>query len=138
MWTTESRRITSATRQRLWQLWVDVPNWKVWDTDVREARLNGGFAVGTTGTMQPSNGPTVKFMITECSQLSSFTSRSVLPLCTMDFIHTLNETPQGLEVVHRVEMHGLLTPLFSRVIGKNIEKGLPETVKSLVALAEAL
>ena len=54
----------------------------------------------------------------------------------MDFIHSLNETKNELEITHKVVMTGFMTFIFSRVIGKNIEKGLPNALKQLTELAE--
>lgn len=136
MWTTEISRKTTSKKEQIWKLWEDVANWNIWDKEVETSELFGNFQVGTKGVLKPSGGPKTKFEITECENLKSFTSRSYLPFCKMDFIHSLNETKNELEITHKVVMTGFMTFIFSRVIGKNIEKGLPNALKQLTELAE--
>ena len=54
MWTTVVRHKTRATKNQIWKLWADVPNWPLWDKDVESAELFGEFKAGTTGIMKPS------------------------------------------------------------------------------------
>jgi hypothetical protein len=136
MWSTEVTRTTTASKEKIWYLWSDVQNWKTWDKDVESAELFGAFKQGTKGVMKPSEGPRATFSITECTRLKSFTNTSALPLCRIDFIHVMNETEGRLEVKHQVVMTGILTFLFSKIIGRKIEAGLPYAVDSLVKTAE--
>ena len=57
----------------------------------------------------------------------------------MDFAHTYTpeDSPeQGGKIAVRVEMHGWLCPLFSRIIGRGIKKTLRETLQKFSKLAE--
>jgi hypothetical protein len=136
MWTTEVRRKTTATKEEIWKFWADVPNWNVWDTEVENSELFGQFKIETNGILKPKDGPKAKFKISELTDLKSFTSRSFLPLCKMDFIHTMTETKDGLEITHKIIMKGFMTFLFSKVIGSKIKVGLPLAVEKLIELAE--
>jgi hypothetical protein len=135
MWTTAASRETTATKQQIWNLWVDVKHWNSWDKDVESAELLGSFELGAKGQLKPVGGPKTVFTLVECSEYKSFTSRSFLPLCKMDFIHLLEETDNGLEITHKIEMTGFLTFFFARVIGRKINAGLPLAVENLVRLA---
>lgn len=136
MWTTEISRSSTATREQIWQLWTDVCGWAKWDRDVSHAELFGPFRTGTKGVIKPPSGPKAHFVLTACTPLSSFTSRTELPWCQMDFEHTISEADHGIIIRHRVVMTGPLTILFSRLIGRQIKQGLPLTVDTLVRLAE--
>lgn len=136
MWITEVRRNTTATKEQIWELWADVSNWNVWDKEVETSELFGPFEVGTKGILKPAGGPKTKFEMTECTKYKSFTDRSFLPLCKMDFIHSLSETQNGLEITHKVLMTGFMTFLFSKIIGGKIKIGLPDAVEKLIELAE--
>jgi len=136
MWTTEVSRKTTATKEQIWKLWADVPNGKIWDEEVETSELFGQFQTGTKGILKPAGGPKTKFEMTECSKFKSFTDRSFLPLCKMDFIHTMNETNDGLEITHKIVMTGFMTFLFSKVIGSKIKVELPVAVEKLIELAE--
>jgi len=96
------------------------------------ARLDGPFVEGTLGTMKPRGGPVVQFTLLSVEPGRGFSDRSRLPLTRLDFIHVL---AQG-ELVHRVEMQGWLTPVFRRVIGTKIERGLREAMSRLARMAE--
>ena len=136
MWTIETSCKTSAEKEKIWNLWIDVNRWNVWDKEVEYVEIFGSFDKGTKGILKPKNGPKTTFEIVECQSLKSFTTRSILPFCKMDFIHQMNEKDNQLEISHRVEMTGFMTFLFSKIIGKNIKKGLPKAVETLVKLAE--
>ncbi|MDI9356345.1 MAG: hypothetical protein QM536_04870 [Chitinophagaceae bacterium] len=136
MWTTEVSRKTTATKEQIWKLWTDVPNWNVWDKEVETSKLFGQFQTGTKGILKPVEGPKAKFEIIELTNLKSFTIRSFLPLCKMDFIHTINQAKDRLEITHKIVMTGFMTFLFSRAIGHKIKGGLPLVVEKLIELAE--
>ena len=136
MWTFEVSRKTTAKKEIIWKLWTDVPNWNIWDAEVVNAELFGQFQTGTKGILKPKGGPKAKFEMIECTNLKSFTDRSFLPLCKMDFLHSMTETNDGLEITHKVEMTGFMTFLFSKVIGNKIKVGLPIAVDKLINLAE--
>jgi hypothetical protein len=136
MWTTEVTLKTTASKEQIWKLWADVNNWNVWDAEVENSELLGPFQTGTKGFLKPVGGPKTKFEMTECTNLKSFTDRSYLPLCKMDFIHTMSETIDGLEIKHKIVMTGLTTFFFSKVIGSKIKVGLPIAVEKLIELAE--
>lgn len=42
----------------------------------------------------------------------------------------------GIEVIHRIEMKGVLSFLFSNIMGTDMAKDLPDSVKRLIKLAE--
>ena len=136
MWTTEVTRKTTASKEQIWKLWADVPNWKVWDKEVEKAELFGEFKTGTKGVLKPAGGPKAKFEMNECTKFKSFSDRSFLPLCKIDFTHSITETKGGIEVTHKVMMTGFMTFLFSKVIGSKIKGGLPVAVEKLIELAE--
>jgi hypothetical protein len=136
MWTIEVSRKTKAKKERIWKIWSDVPNWYIWDSEVETSELFGQFQKGTKGILKPKVGPKAKFRIIELTKHKSFTNRSFLPFCKIEFIHLITESKEGLEITHKVEMTGFMTFLFSKVIGNKIKVGLPIAVKKLIELAE--
>ena len=135
MWTAQATRKTTATKEQIWKLWADVSNWNIWDKEIETSELFGDFKAGTKGVLKPVGGPKTKFEMTECVNFNSFTDRSFLPLCKMDFIHTMTEFKDEIEITHKVVMTGFMTFLFSKVIGSKIEVGLPIAVEKLIEIA---
>ena len=136
MWVIEISRQTTATKEQIWNLWADVANWNSWDSTVKYSELYGDFRVGTKGMVKLAGGPKSKFVITDCKPLESFTNRSFLPLCKVDFTLILVEMQNGLLITYRQEMTGFLTFFFSKVLGKMMAKGLPKGIEDLITYAE--
>ncbi|PIE79239.1 MAG: hypothetical protein CSA15_03895 [Candidatus Delongbacteria bacterium] len=136
MWYREVTIKTNATREQIWNLWVDVENWKKWDNQVEFSQLNGNFEKGTYGILKTYKSPKAKFQIVLAKELEEFTTRSFLPLTQMDFIHKINEKNGEIYITHGVKIRGLFTFLFSRIIGQKILKELPKVMENLSKMAE--
>ena len=136
MWTIEVSRETFATKEQIWNLWADVANWNIWDSTVKSSELYGDFNVGTKGMVKLAVGPKSKFVITSCKPFETFTNRSFLPLCNVDFTVTLVETQNGLVVTYRQEMRGLMTFFFSTIFGKQMSKGISKGLEDLIGYSE--
>ena len=136
MWSIEVSRQTTAKKEQIWNLWADVANWKSWDSTVKSSELYGDFREGTKGVVKLAGGPKAKFVITDCNPMDSFTNRSFLPLCKVDFTLTLVETQNGLLVTYRQAMTGFLTFFFSALMGKMMTKGLSKGIEDLIINAE--
>lgn len=136
MWTIEVSRKTKANKEIMWKIFEDVPNWNIQDSEVETAELFGQFQKVTKGILKPKDAPKTKFIIIEFRKLKSFTNRSFLPFCKIDFMHSITEQKEGLVITHKVVMTGFMTFLFSKVIGNKIKGGLPIAVERLIVLAE--
>lgn len=136
MWHTEVRIESKASREHIWQLWKDVEHWNRWDKSVEYSTIEGEFTAGTKGTLKPKGGPKTKFRITESIEERCFINVSKLPLCTIKFIHQIDNLGNRIAVTHRIEIRGPLSSFFSRIMGKNIKKELPIAVNNLIEIAE--
>lgn len=136
MWKTEVTKSSKATKEQIWSVWTDVKNWNIWDKEVESSSIFGAFEVGTFGQLKAKNGPKSKFEIIESTKNRSFTNRTKLPLCILDFIHEMKESDDSILITHRIEIKGALSFFFSRIIGKQQAKSLPDAVESLIKLVE--
>jgi len=136
MWSMEISRKTAATKEQIWKLWSDVSNWNSWDSTVDYSKLYGDFAAGTKGVNKPIGAPKYEFVITNCKPFEFFTNRSYLPFCKVDFTVILTETQNGLLITHKIVMTGFLTFLFSKIVGKQMSKGIPKGLEDLIKCAE--
>ena len=138
-WTHEESIPTRATGAQVWALWSRPHEWNRWDEGLEWVTLEGTFVSGTWGRLKPVGGPEVKFVILEAWPERGFTDRALLPLTRLDFIHLYTPGPlpeQGGRVTVRIEMRGVLTPLFKRIIGRDIQKTLSATLDRFAAQAE--
>ena len=133
----ESRIIINASAEEIFNLYEDVANWSSWDPDVKSSSVSGKFETGVVGKLKPTNGPESKILFSSVITDKAFTVSSNLPLCKMTFVHELSSVENETEVVHKVSFSGFLAPIFGRLIGRGIQKGLPDTLKGLKIAAES-
>lgn len=132
----EHRIHVAAPAERVFALYADVAHWHRWDPDTKAASIDGPFVTGTAGRLTPTRGNTVPMRLTSVVPDRSFTVESKIPLFRMLFEHDLNPQGKGVEVVHRVTFSGALAFLLGRVLGRQLNQGLPVTLSRLKTLAE--
>lgn len=133
----EHKTTVRAAPSVIFRIYEDVANWHTWDPDTKQAFLDGPLQVGARGKLTPSKGSTVPMRVTEVTRDRSFTVESRIPLFRMVFEHELTPAATGTEVVHRVTLSGPLLLILGRMLGKQIDAGLPVTLRNLKQLAEA-
>lgn len=126
----------NAPASAVFALYENVPQWTVWDTDVKSASIEGPFVSGAKGVIVPNGGPKSNIVFTEVIRNKGFTANCKLPLCGMRFEHELHAKDGGTHVTHRVIFSGLLAPLFGRLIGSGMRKTLPHVLAKLKEVAE--
>ena len=136
MWKKEITIETKATKEQIWKLWSDVENWNKWDNEVQTSELNGKFEKGAKGVLKPNNGPKSKFILESAKYPFEFTTKSSLPLAKMYFTHKISENNGKTEITHGVEISGITTFIFSKVIGKKIVAELPKAMDKLSIMAQ--
>lgn len=93
---------TSASPERIWQIWADVPNWYTWDSGLKSARLDGDFVLNATGRLTPDRGRSSKFKIVAFEAGRSYTFRTRLPLGGLYVKRTLSAEADGTVFTHEV------------------------------------
>ena len=127
---------TKAKPEAIWALWSKIETWPTWDHGIEGGKVDGPFVAGARGWLKPKGGPKVKFQLLDVQENKHFHDRSFLPLTHLDFIHTVEREGENTIVTHQVEMNGLLTFIFSRVIGTGIKHDLPAAMEKLIEMAE--
>ena len=121
----------------LYAIWADVAHWHTWDPDTKSAHLDQAFAAGNSGKIAPQKGIAVKMLITEATPSKSFTAVCRVLGNRMIFLHTLQETSDGIVASHEVQFKGWLSALFMQIVGADVSKGLPLTMTRLKHLCES-
>ena len=127
----EQRIFIKAHPESIFSVYANVGNWSQWDKEIKYANLKGQFKVGTEGVLKPKSGPKSKITIADIVQNKSFTVTSKLPLCRLSFEHELHQKKGGTEVIHRVVFSGATKFIFGMLVGSQINKGLPSTLRGL-------
>jgi len=126
---------TNGSPEQVYSLWSQVGQWHQWDADVNASGLNHCFATGETGWIKPMKGPRLGFTLTSVVENQSFVTQSRLPLCLMEFDHQVGTESGTTLVTHQVQFTGLLSWLFYRLLGSEVETGLNKAVQNLCLMA---
>ncbi|WP_198342241.1 SRPBCC family protein [Pedobacter psychrophilus] len=128
---------TSAKTHKIWQVWINVQNWKQWDEGLKEAVLEGEFAVGTKGKLIPYKGPKSKFIISEIEPNKSYTFKTKIPFGWLIIKRTLAVKNDKTYFTHNVEFTGILKKILGRKLGKNYRAMLPIVMDKIKQIAES-
>lgn len=132
----EHRIAIAASPEAIFRIYEDVQNWHTWDPDTRQAFIEGPFRAGSVGRITPPKGMTVPMLLTQVEPGKCFTVESKIPLFRMLFEHELVPVEGATEVIHRVTFSGFLSLVLGPVLCKQLNAGLPVTLRKLKALAE--
>jgi hypothetical protein len=121
---------TAAPAAALWALWSDVSTWPEWDEAIDRVELGGPFAVGTEGTMAVRGQDPMPIRIIEVEEGRGFADETAVPDGTIRFRHLVEDG----RITHSVEIEG--PEPFAQAVGAMITAGIPETMATLVQLAE--
>ena len=125
--------IKGATINELWEAHSDVKNWSKWQDDIEWTKVEGEVKKGTKFIIKPKGGFKVKLEILTFNKPEQFTDVSYLPFCKMFTTTKMREVDNGVEIKLEIEMKGLLTFLWKRIIAKDIINGHLEQNKSMVS-----
>src|SRR5439155_17908277 len=103
---------TSATPERVWQVWSDVGSWPEWNPDMKESRLDGPLELGTTGMIHTRSGGKHDVVVTHYQDGSSFELESTaMPGTKMAIRATITPADGGSRITQGFEPRGLLAPI---------------------------
>lgn len=137
MWISEAKSKSTATKEEIWAIYLDVVGWKNWDSELAFSQLDGPFVVGSTGKLKPRKGPLTHFTVTEVSVNQSFESVAVmphrlLPLVRLAVKHQLTSLPDGnTQILHCAQVSGVFGPLAARLMGTELSAGLKAATSKL-------
>jgi hypothetical protein len=129
---------TSASPERVWQVWSDVRTWPRWNPDVQAVHIDGPFTTGATGTMTTKAGGTHAITLTDVQPGRSFRlETSPAPLSTFVFQCDVRPTGGGSTIGQRVSMRGPLGGVYSAMMGRGIAQGFEPILAGLKAAVES-
>jgi hypothetical protein len=127
---------SSAPASAFFARWIDHSTWASWSPDTEWVTLDAPVALGTTGALKPSGGPTIRFTISALETNREYTDTSRLPGARLVFQHLVTETPQGTRLDVRVEITGPLSGLWARIMGGGFAESAPADLDRLIAIVE--
>jgi Polyketide cyclase / dehydrase and lipid transport len=137
MWSTEHSIETSATPERIWQLWADVPAWPEWNADIEHIELVGPFAAGSRIVMTPSGQEPIELRVAEAAEPELFVDEADFGEVVVRTTHRVQRVAgDGSQITYRMEITGPQADTLGPQIGPEISGDFPQTLAALVQRAE--
>jgi hypothetical protein len=131
-------KLISGDIAAIWTAWTDMERFPEWDPREEETRLDGPFAVGTTGYSKQRGNPGGPFRLTIIEPRRQWTAQSGLPGGELVIHHLMEEAGESrVKVAKRYEVHGPLVPLFRFYYGPKVRRALEGTFAALEREAAA-
>jgi len=124
-------RVIDGDIAAIWSVWTDMTRFPKWDPREEETRLDGPFAVGTTGYSKQRGNPGGPFRLTVIEPERRWTAESGLPGGRLEIHHLLEPARGRVKVAKRYEVHGPLIPLFRCWYGPRVRRALAGTFTAL-------
>lgn len=123
---------SKASAQGIWTVWSEVDRWREWDSGIEWSRIDGPFAVGTTGELKPRGGPLVKTRLTCVEPCRRFVDEADLFWGKIRVSHEMVDLGDDRLVTHRIEIEGALAPFYYFVMGRAMRANLPLEMERMV------
>ena len=127
---------TTAKPEVIWDIWIDVPNWKSWDKGLQGATIIGDFKLGAKGTIVSNDGRTSKWKVVAFEAGQSYTFKTSLPLGGLYVKRTLEVNNNETYFTHEVWFKGLTAGIFAKLFGGEFRALLPEVMALIKSQAE--
>lgn len=128
---------TSASPEVIWRIWTDVPNWKNWDTGLKDASMEGYFNLNSKGVITSLEDRKSKFKVVEYTEGQSYTYKTKLPLGSL-YVKRYLTVKEGKTIyTHEVWFKGLNGGIFAKAFGEKFRKMLPDVLTRIKEIAES-
>lgn len=128
---------TTTNPDIIWATWIDVPNWKDWDTGLKDATMDSPFQLGAKGVITSLEGRKSKFEVIEFEENKSYTYKTKLPLGSLYVKRYLTEENGKTVFTHEVWFQGLTKGIFANAFGGKFRNMLPEVLENIKSIAES-
>jgi hypothetical protein len=134
---TNARATSAAPPSAFFDRRAGTATWPGWTADVEWARLEGSFAVGTTGVVKPRKGPKTKFVIEQLDPDRAYVDVLRLPGARLASGHLVTTHPGGgCSIDVTISMSGALAWLWTLLIAKGSVEPTQSDLDRLVAVVE--
>lgn len=132
-WHTEQ---TKASPSTIWAIWIDVSQWKKWDTGLQDAMMEESFSLGAKGKITTLEGRKVSFKVVDFEEGKSYTYKTSLPLGGLYVKRSWEERDGITYFTHRVWFKGITAGIFAKALGGDFRKMLPDVLANIKEIAE--
>lgn len=127
---------TSASPEEIWNIWIDVENWRVWDKGLKDAEMKETFSLNAKGSILSLEGRKSKFKVVEFEEGKSYTFKTKLPFGGLYVKRSLEVREGTTFFTHEVWFSGILGGVFAKKFGEQFREMLPQVMTTLKEIAE--
>jgi hypothetical protein len=137
MWCHRFETRSDLSPEQIWPVIADVASWGQVDHNIERLIIEQEPAVGVPFTLKPKGGPTLKFVIVDFTPPYRYSDICKMPFASMKTLHTLEEG-NGTIIRVDIEVSGLLSSVWGRLVGRKHADGLPAQTARILARAAQL
>lgn len=126
---------TTAPPEVIWEIWTDVPNWKEWDSGLKDASIEADFNIDVKGVITSLEDRKSKFKVVAFKEGQSYTYKTKLPLGSLYVKRYLTVNEGKTIFTHEVWFKGLTGGIFAKALGEKFRAMLPEVLSSIKEIA---
>ncbi|GEM_PF-664163 len=130
---------TSASAETIFSLWTSPETWKDWDKGLKSASLDGNFAPGVQGIIEPLSGPDSTFTVVEVIDNERAVFQTDLPFAKLTVSRSIEQgidVQNNIAITHDIKFEGALGWMWGSMLGGDFRTMLIPTMKKLVDIAE--
>ena len=138
MWTYIHEKECNIDIDRLWDLYSNVENWKLWDEEVESISIEGDFAAGTKGVMTMEGQDPMNFTLTAVEEKKCFIDETVIEPLNVSIIvgHFIEKkTTDRFFLRHSVIIKGENADMVAEQIGESFTVDIPASMEKLIKLS---
>ncbi len=128
---------TTASPEKIWNIWIDVKNWKNWDIGLKDAAMDAPFYLESKGIIISLEDRKSKFKVVEMVEDVSYTYKTKLPLGSLYVKRYLSREKDKTVYTHEVWFKGLTGGIFAKMFGGKFREMLPEVLQNIQQIAES-
>ncbi len=115
--------VISADNEKVWNIITSIDNWPNWQTDISNAKIDGGLEVGTTFTWKSGGAKIHSILHTvEPYKQIGWTGKTLGIFAIHNWKITINA--DKTEVTVEESMEGFLAKLLKNTFNKSLENGM--------------
>ena len=136
MWTRSySIIVKDVSLEVLWTVWSDVNQWHTWKNNIQFAKIEGAFETGNSFVFKPKSDPRLVVGLPEVNPNKNFITATSFLGATMRDNHELIERTDGIEVKITINMDGMLSWVWRKIVAEGVVAGLPAQTDAMIARA---
>lgn len=130
-----SKLYRDTKKEAIWALWSIATNWIKWHTGLDDCKLEGEFKTGSYLTLQHRGVGTVRLLLEEVNQNTSFTACTNFFGAKIHYTRSMEEKPEGLLITYTMSITGSLKFFWYLIMKSKLVDCMPHDVDKLVETA---